>query len=134
MISIGILSEMINKVVVIIMIDLLSKFVPFLYDKTYEIIEYGAVRREFIQIPKELRGIGKTTALIRLAKKYNLIVVVASQVIADFLKVKFEYPKIYSQGNLENLRGSKDKKIVFDEGVDVNNLKGFEIVTGIVYS
>jgi hypothetical protein len=116
------------------MIDFMLEVSPILSDKIYELLELGAVRRELVKIPKEIRGIGKTASLVKLAKKYNLTLVVPHEFFAKRLREEHYYPKIYSQHNLDKLRGISDVKIIFDEGVDINNLEGFEVVTGIVYS
>jgi hypothetical protein len=118
------------------MIDICEEISEILSDKMYEIFEKGAVYRELVKIPKDLRGIGKTTALIKLAKKYNLWLVVPNYHMEEYIKKYYEYDNVISQYRIINLRGKKSVKIVFDEGVDLEILRqlDFDIVTGIIYS
>jgi hypothetical protein len=113
-------------------IDYLSEVTQNLYDMTYKILERGAVRREWIIVPSELRGVGKTSALVKLAKRYDLTIITPNVAQAEYIKKMHHYDKVVSQHRMYELRGKK-VKLVFEEGVDLSKLDGFEVVTGFVW-
>jgi len=102
-------------------------------NKIYELLERCAVRRDYIYIDHSLRGIGKTTALVRLAKKYDLYIVTSNKAQCRYLKSVFDFDDSICQSELMSLRGKKDVFLIFDEGVDPSELSGFEVITGFVY-
>jgi predicted AAA+ superfamily ATPase len=105
-------------------------FVKSTSEIVYKKLLEGAIKNENVWV-YGLRGIGKTTALIQLAKEFGFIVVVKSHILAHYLRDEFEYDYIF--GEKDNITGL-GKSIVFDEGVDYKKLKkdGYKIVTGLV--
>lgn len=85
-----------------------------------------------------LRNIGKTTALVEFAKKYNFGVLLYNGGMVRHLREEFNYEYIYGYKSYSNLAGTNIEGVVFDEGVNVSYLKkeepevGLRIVTGYV--
>ena len=96
----------------------------------YKKLLEGAIKNENVWM-YGLRGIGKTTALIRFAKEFGYCVIVRNSIIANYLRDEFMYDYIY--GEKDQIRGI-GKALVFDEGVNYKKLKseGNNIVTGFV--
>lgn len=91
----------------------------------------SAIRRELIDVTG-IRGIGKTSALIEFAEKFNLSVVVPKIDRVFSLKEKYKNANIYSE---DGFFGEVSKKfIVVDEGVNVEALEyaGNTVVTGFI--
>lgn len=95
----------------------------------------SAIKRELIETRSYTRSLGKTTALINFAKKYNLgVVIVTPELYCNALQKEYDYKNIFSIRNLDNLRGTS-LEVVIDEMVDVDELLRNEIkvVTGFKY-
>lgn len=101
-------------------------------DMIYEALEKCAVHRKLIYTDSLLRGVGKTTALVKLAKKYDLTIVTPRVEQRQYLKSVFNFDNSISQSELKRSKGKVDYPLVFDEGVDPSNLVGYEVVTGFV--
>jgi hypothetical protein len=99
------------------------------------LLHKGAIKKEFIITNEYTRGIGKTTALINFAKKYDLGVIVACRpFIVQSYRNEFAYRHIY--GLYENLRNFDRMRFVVDEGVNPDRIRsefGLDIVTGFLY-
>lgn len=101
------------------------------------IIELAAEKHEYIDIVFPQRAIGKTKALIDFAKDLDSHeiygVIVKEGLSADNLRKDFKYKGIYTMRQVRRLDGYR-QKIVFDEGVDVNELRKYflpdQILTG----
>lgn len=93
------------------------------------ILERGAILREFIEVNPLQRQIGKTTALIEFAKKYDVGVIVKNKTVAESLRNLTNYPHIYAESEV---RGIPINKVVTDEGVDLDKLTdtGIKVLTG----
>lgn len=103
-----------------------------LIETLVKILEKGAISRDLIEVTEYQRGIGKTTALIKFAKKYGFGVIVFSRGIARMLREFHGYENIFAITDVTSLRGSKVKNVVIDEGVDKGTVKdfGLTVVTG----
>lgn len=113
------------------MIKIIDEYdIQYFSRRLQEKLNEGAIKREFIST-FGLRSIGKTHALIIFARKFNLSVIVSNRCIADSLREKYDYKKIYTCG--DNFRGRNDL-FVFDEGVDIGTLDidVSKVVTGYV--
>lgn len=91
----------------------------------------SAIRRELIDVTG-IKGIGKTSALIEFAMKFDLSVVVPELDSVLSLRDKYKNVNIYSE---EGFFGEVSKKfIVVDEGVNVEALDyaGNIVVTGFI--
>lgn len=90
----------------------------------------GAILRCLVDIP--FRGVGKTHQLVEFAKKYGFVVIVKKGLIAKSLREKYAYEKIFSQYEVDSLRGTP-YTYVFDEYVDESKLfeAGLKYITGI---
>jgi hypothetical protein len=113
----------------------LERMIPQMIANELDVMLYrGAIKRELIITSERTRRIGKTTALVNFAKKYNLGVIVHNDHIARHFRAEFNYPHIYGIDNF--LRGNSKMQYVIDEGVDPEYIKkefGVEIVTGFKY-
>ncbi|OME53992.1 hypothetical protein BSK59_15540 [Paenibacillus odorifer] len=108
--------------------ELRSVLIGEISNTVYNALEKCAVRSEILYTDQFIRGIGKTTALVKLAKKFDLYIVVPS--IAHIQL--YDHDKVVGQNQLDNLVGKKDVCLIFDEGVDLSKLDGFNVITGIV--
>ncbi|MCY9707614.1 hypothetical protein M5X00_29505 [Paenibacillus alvei] len=120
------------KKVVIIMDD----FREFIADKLKlwlsDYIIESAVKRKHIHIDNNLRGIGKTTAIAKFANMAKVALVVPNEYQVRCIKYNFDMcVPVVSQHNIDTLRDTK-WMLVFDEGVNPDNLDGFKVVTGFV--
>lgn len=98
-------------------------------DAIYERLIEAGLKRKFISSDSRLRCIGKTTALIRFARKYGFGVIVPN--FHKELREKYDYEHIYP--NNYNARGL-DMSFVFDEGVNLAKIdSSVDLVTGFVY-
>jgi hypothetical protein len=110
--------------------------------KTLLIAELEKAKNDGVLLyTNELRGIGKTTALVDFAKKYDYgVVLITGTPNLNNLKKELNYKKIYRAYDLLDeeqkifFRGI-EKNIVIDEGInyeEINKLErlGFNIITG----
>lgn len=102
-----------------------------------KLLELGMKKRKFIYTNK-LRGIGKTTSLIKFAKKHNLGVLLCSNSICRDEIKEYCYKNIFID-NGENFNSLKDKSVkgfVIDEGYKKSDITVlmtcFNIVTGFI--
>lgn len=79
-------------------------------DALVAILERAATQGEFIEIHPEIRCIGKTTALIKFAKKHRFAVIVGNEPIANALRKEYKYDFIYSQNQMSFYGISIDSK------------------------
>ncbi|AMS01294.1 putative P-loop kinase/ATPase [Bacillus phage AR9] len=106
------------------------------YNKVKNTIEKAIARNELVTT--NLKGVGKTTAVIKLAKKYDLSVVTLHSEVEE-LSEKFNYGRIYSlQMITGNLDDYKNHKFIVDcgrntEGV-INALRnnGLNVISGVI--
>lgn len=97
-----------------------------------DLIIESAVKKEFIYVDEYLRGIGKTTAIVKFANRAKVALVVPSSAQENYIKQTFDMRvPVVSQHNVNKLRGT-NWILVFDEGVDPKNLSGFKVVTGFL--
>jgi hypothetical protein len=113
----------------------IEEMVPSMIANELDVLLHrGAIKRELIITNENTRGIGKTTALVNFAKKYNLGVIVPSEHNAKRLRKEFNYEHIYSYLDLISNNGLS--QYVIDEGVEPEFVKfyyGVDIVTGFKY-
>jgi len=117
------------------MIKIINKL-PILCDEIpggdlYELLELGK-RLGVLINTHHMRGIGKTTTLIKFAKDNNYMAIVPNISIAQEFRKQYNYQKIFGNSISVN-KGVTNKNIVLDEGV--NNIKewqdaGFNVITG----
>jgi hypothetical protein len=98
--------------------------------KLYECLNKQAKQFTLVSI-QNIRGIGKTTALIEFAKENDFYVVVANYQTANSLRKQFNYDKIIGQ---REVRSGRNLKYVVDEDVVIDDLidKNINIVAGFV--
>ena len=103
------------------------------YENCEELLEKklkeGIKAHELIYIDG-LRGIGKTYQLVKLARKYNWVVVEPTKLGADALRKTLNYERIYCQ--TDNIL-RKQQVVVVDEGVNIEKLltdMECDIITG----
>ncbi|WP_216638220.1 hypothetical protein, partial [Brevibacillus brevis] len=89
-----------------------------LKQRLYECLGKQAKQFTLIDV-QNIRGIGKTTALIEFAKENDFYVVVANHQTANLLKKKFNYDKIIAQ---REVRSGRNLKYVVDEDVVIDDL------------
>jgi hypothetical protein len=111
--------------------ELRTAVIDTLSDKVYEVLERCAIRREVLYVDEYFRGVGKSTALVKLAKKYDLYLVTPCRAKSDYIRSHFGYENVISQNELFKISGKRDIFLVFDEGVDRSKLTGFNVITGI---
>lgn len=82
------------------------------------------------------RQSGKTTVLLKLAEEWKIPLVVHNRSIA--MGLRKDYPDIdiiWAQGT-RNLRGSRHREIITDEGVDISAVRamcpGIRVKTGLI--
>lgn len=98
---------------------------------TYQSLVKCAIRREYLHVDRYLRGIGKTSAIIAFAKDHDLYVVVSYGDVRS-MWADYNYDKIINKHHLGNLRGRDNVELVFDEGVELERLTDFKVITGII--
>jgi len=89
----------------------------------------GIIYNELIDVTG-LRGIGKTTALINLARKAgNIPIVVSNDNIATIYKIEYKYNNTHS---IYGIEGLSQKEVLIEELVNKKSLetKGFRVLTG----
>jgi hypothetical protein len=113
-----------------------ESFLIMMEDLLLKKLVESAIKNTLINVAN-LRGLGKTTALIKFAKCYGLNAIVRFPQYSE-LRKKHEYSKIYGYKNNGN-NGENDilkglGRSVIDEGVDelVIRKLPIEIVTGFV--
>jgi AAA+ ATPase superfamily predicted ATPase len=108
-----------------------EEFIRATSEVVYQKLLEGAIKNENLYV-YGLRGIGKTTALIRFAKEFGYGVVIANGGLVNYFRDEFMYEDIYGEKS-QMVRGIS-KPIVFDEGVDYKKLKkeGYDVITGFV--
>lgn len=102
-------------------------------DSIKNLLKLGLYKNKLIYT-NNIRGIGKTTALIQFAKEndFGVIVKNTNRCIND-LKRQFNYNFIYNENNISCMRSSKIQNFVIDESVNnILDLQRFiNIVTGL---
>lgn len=101
-------------------------------DNIEELLEYAMKEKQFIYTNESTRGIGKTTALVKFAKKHNFIILEPTYSRVNNIKKEFNYDKILCSNSICILRGMTEN-FVFDDGVyNFKELKnvGVDILTG----
>jgi hypothetical protein len=99
-----------------------------------ETVEYAAIRSEMVDLGDNgLRQIGKTSALINVAKKYNVAVIVPTiynPELISSMRDMYDYPHIYTVHTAHKHHGP----YFTDEGVDLQAAlsKGLRVVTGYI--
>lgn len=97
-----------------------------------DLIIENAVKREYIHVDEYLRGIGKTTALVKFANIAKVALVVPQEAQARYIKMNFDMSvPVISQHQADSLR-DKNMMVVFDEGVDPKNLSDLKVATGFL--
>ena len=110
---------------------IVEKFYFFVFARYYKRLLEAGGEKGVAVIP--FRCTGKTTSLVKYAKKYGYAVIVPDMRLAWHLKKQFGYGYIYS---IEQYRPEVCSKCVFDTGVDVDKLMwmhGSHVVTGFRY-
>ncbi|QPA33421.1 hypothetical protein [Thermaerobacillus caldiproteolyticus] len=114
------------------MLNLRTEIMPFVSNALDCLLTKAAIRRELIKTDEMLRGLGKTTALVKFAEKCGFYVVVATLNQAAVLKKTLGYMYVLTT---EELQYYKKKPVVIDECVDKDVVQrlGFEVITGYQY-
>jgi hypothetical protein len=92
-------------------------------------LEKATILGEYIETNDYQRGIGKSTAIVKFARKYGLTVVVRDRAMASYFNNDLDYDNVVSQQYAKSLRG---RRLVFDEFVDPTMLPKDSITTGFV--
>jgi hypothetical protein len=105
------------------------------YDKIEELVERSAIRSELINVSSFIRQVGKTHALITVAKKYDVGVIIPNGHLVQSLREKYDYKKIYTS-NAVIANRMFNEPFFADEGTNIDYLakQGVRIVTGYATS
>jgi hypothetical protein len=114
------------------MLSLQTELIQSIGDVLEEALTRGAAQRKLFKTHERLRGIGKTTALVKFAKKHGLYAVVATREQAILLRKTLRYKYVFTTKELQHY---KKKPVVIDECVDKSEVErlGFEVITGYLY-
>lgn len=105
----------------------------------------GFKSNKIVLVKNKHRGIGKTTMLVELSKKYNIPIVVSNKMQADMFNKEFMYDhtfweKIFYSYSTDDLRKPRFKNGVFvDETISVEQINslcsvGIQVKTGFYYN
>lgn len=106
-----------------------DELLNFTTNKLYKKLTEGLYAEQLVNITG-MREIGKTTALVRFAIERDIPVLEPTDGVADLMRKRFHYEKIYSIGSIRGLAGITE--VVIDEGVSLDLAKadGVKVITG----
>ena len=102
--------------------------IPKNYDALYRLLEHSVQNDQPVTLPIGGRGIGKTHALMRLAKKYNALYICVNKGYAQDIARKNDCEDVeivtLREFHIDQiLRGRKNRKFISDEAIDIETYK-----------